>query len=168
MKVTSAEAAKILKKFSEEYASLTVKENQSKEFLASVGEDVEECRPSYDFKEAQKEFASLEQKIRTMKHAISKFNLETEVPGFSMTIDEMLIYIPQLSKKKQKLSEMKSKLKRERVKDTYGSSNIIDYRYINYDISDVEREYDFVSDELSRAQTALDKVNSTEVFEIEL
>ena len=165
--MTSAEASKLLKKLNEDYTALLLNESQSKDFVASVGENVDECRPEYDFKTMQAELADLEKKIRKVKHAISVFNLTTKVPGFDMTMDEMLIYIPQLSKKKMKLAEMKSKLKRERMKDGFGST-IIDYRYINYEVADAAAEYEAVATELAHAQTALDKVNSTESFEVEL
>ena len=83
-----------------------------------------------------------------------------------MTIDEMLVYIPQLTKRKNKLLEMKSKLLKERVEEQYGrQSNIIDYTYTNYDIALVEADYEKAADELSRAQLALDTVNQRESFE---
>ena len=80
--------------------------------------------------------------------------------------DEMLVYIPQLTRRKNKLLEMKSRLPKERVEEQYGRpSNIIDYRYANYDIAAVEADYEKTADELSRAQLALDAVNGRETFE---
>ena len=85
-----------------------------------------------------------------------------------MTIDEILIYIPQLTRKKDKLAEMKSKLPKARVEERLGRmSNIIDYIHINYDLSTVEADYNQVSDELSKAQIALDIVNTTDTFEFD-
>ena len=64
---------------------------------------------------------------------------------------------------------MKDRLPKERVEISYGHNAApIDYRYVNYDITAVERDYDRVSEELSRAQLALDAVNSSERFEAEL
>ena len=83
-----------------------------------------------------------------------------------MTIDEMLVYIPQLTKRKSKLLEMKSRLPKERVEEQYGrQSNIIDYTYTNYDLTAVEADYEKTADELSRAQLALDTVNQRDSFE---
>ena len=85
-----------------------------------------------------------------------------------MTIDELLVYIPQLTKRKSKLLEMKSRLPKERVEEQYGrQSNIIDYTYANYDIAAVEADYEKAADELSRAQLALDAANQRETFEWE-
>ena len=62
---------------------------------------------------------------------------------------------------------MKSRLPKERVDEQYGrQSNIIDYRYANYDIALVEADYEKIADKLSRAQLALDAVNGRETFEL--
>lgn len=166
MRMTSAEAAKLLRKLNDEQASLLAREENCRQFLASVGEDVEACRPAYDYAETQAMLQDLEDQIRTLKHALNVFNVTTVVPGFDMTIDEMLVYIPQLTRAKAKLNTMKQVLPKTREM-SYGSQ-IIDYRYANYDIAAVEADYDKITDELSRAQTALDKVNSIETFQVEL
>ena len=41
MKYTSAEAGKLLKKLNDEHASILLREENGKEFLAAVGEDIE-------------------------------------------------------------------------------------------------------------------------------
>ena len=165
MNYTSAEANKLLKKLNDEYAALLDKEVRSRDFRAAMGEDAESVRPAYDYAETQTRLAALEEKIRHLKHAINCFNATHIVDGFEMTIDEMLVYIPQLTRRKNKLFEMKSRLPRERVEEQYGRpSGIIDYRYANYDIAAVEADYDKTADELSHAQLALDAVNGREAF----
>lgn len=170
MKYTSAEAAKLLRKLKEEQAALLLKEERSREFVAAVGEEIESVRPVYDYQNTQELLKELERKIRVVKHAINRFNISQTVAGFEMSIDQMLVYIPQLTARKQKLANMKDRLPKQREDaDGFGrNSNIIEYSYANYDIGTVEKEYDIVSDELARAQTALDVVNNTETMEIEL
>ncbi len=166
MKYTSAEANKLLKKLNDEHTALLDKETRSRDFRAAMGEDVASVRPAYDYAETQARLAELEGKIRALKHAINRFNTTQAVDGFDMTIDELLVYIPQLTKRKAKLLEMKSRLPKERVEEQYGrQSNIIDYTYTNYDIAAVEADYEKTADELSRAQLALDAVNGRETFE---
>lgn len=168
MTCTSAEAAKLLRKLNDEYDALLFKEERSREFHAAMGEDVESVRPEYDYEKTQKELDGLEYKIRSLRHAIHRFNITHQVPGFDMTIDEMLIYIPQLTRRKNKLAVMKSKLPKERVEERLGrQSNIIDYVHVNYDLKAVEEDYNRAADELAKAQIALDIVNNTEKFEIE-
>jgi len=169
MKYTSAEANKLLKKLNDEYAALLEKERRSRDFRAAMGEDVASVRPAYDYAKTQARLAELEENIRRIKHAVNCFNTTQSVDGFNMTIDEMLVYIPQLTKRKSKLLEMKSKLPKERVEEQYGrQSNIIDYTYTNYDLAAVEADYKKAVDELSRAQLALDAVNQREIIPVEL
>ena len=169
MKYTSAEANKLLKKLNDEYAALLEKERRSRDFRAAMGEDVASVRPAYDYAKTQARLAELEENIRRIKHAVNCFNTTQSVDGFNMTIDEMLVYIPQLTKRKSKLLEMKSKLPKERVEEQYGrQSNIIDYTYTNYDLAAVEADYKKAVDELSRAQLALDTVNQREIIPVEL
>lgn len=165
MKCTSAEAAKYLRKLNEDYAALISREEVRRDFIVSLGEDPESVRPPYDFRETQIALDEMEQKIRRVKHAINLFNTTHTVPGFDLTIDEMLVLIPQLTKRKNKLAEMKEKLPKTR-EQTYGKSNIVDYRYINYDSDEAASEYEKAAELLSRAQTALDTVNNTETLEI--
>lgn len=85
-----------------------------------------------------------------------------------MTIDQMLIYIPQLTARKNKLNRMRSRLPKERVQGGMSRmSGIVEYEYSNYDIKQAEADYAAVSDELARAQNALDAINSSEKFFVE-
>ena len=164
---TSAQAAKLLRKWNEEYTALLDQEIQSRSFVAAVGEDAESVRPAYDYAATQRELAELEQKIRALKHQINQFNVTHVVPGFDMTVDALLVYIPQLTRRKSKLAQMRGQLPKVR-EGSSGRSNIIDYRYTNYDVAEADADYHATVDELARAQTALDLVNSTETFEIDL
>ncbi len=168
MKYTSAEAAKLLRKLNEDLTAIEVNETQSREFLAALGEDVDSVRPAYDYSATQGKIKELEERVRKVKHAINVFNTTTQVPGFDMTIDQMLVYIPQLSRKRDKLYSMKMRLPKVRENISgFGKSNaVIDYRYANYDIAKAAADYEEVSNLLSKAQTALDLVNSTETMEI--
>lgn len=164
---TSAEAAKLLRKLNEELEIIERHENQSSTFNAAPGENPEDVRPEYNYEATQEEITELERKIRTVKHAINEFNLSHVVPDFNMTIDRLLIYIPQLTKRKQKLYSMQARLPKAR-ENNYRGSNIIDYCIANYDIKKAHEDYVKISDELSQAQTALDVINNSEKFEIDI
>lgn len=165
MKYTSAEAAKLLRGLNEELALVMNSEKASKEFVAAISEDVESVRPEYNFSNTQKEIERLQQEIRKVKHAINVFNTTTVIPELNMTIDEALVYIPQLSAHKNKLAMMRNRLAKTReYNHSYG--NIIEYNYANYDVKEADAEFKRVSDLLAKAQTALDVVNNSITFEI--
>jgi len=167
MKISSKNASKLLKQFNEERDSLILQENQSKMFLAAVGEDIESVRPEYDYDAVQKQLKDLEEKIVKLKHAINVFNTTTVLKDFEMSIDEMLVYIPQLTQRKNKLDQMRKVLPKQRV-ENYTSSNIIDYRIINYDLEKIRKDYDKTVEELNRAQSVLDEANINLSFEVDL
>lgn len=168
MILTSAECSKLLKKTQAEYDALLAKENISCTFLASIGEDPESVRPQYDYIDTRDQLNELEQKIRKIKHAVNVFNTETVIPDYGITIDEMLVLIPQLTAAKQKLAAMAARLPKCREISMCGAGNIIDYRYANYDIELAESDLQAVTDELARAQLALDGVNHSAVLKIDI
>ena len=169
MKYTSAEAAKLLRRLNEEHDAVLQMERQSNQFVAAVSEDLESVQPDYDLLIAQARLEALEEKIRKVKHALNVFNTTHKVPGFDMTIDQMLVYIPQLNQRRMKLRDMAGVLPKTRVKGRSAvNSAVIEYTYANYDVVEAKALADAAAEELARAQTALDKVNSTETMEIEI
>ncbi|MBR1752272.1 MAG: hypothetical protein IJ740_15625 [Ruminococcus sp.] len=169
MKITSAQAAKVLRQLNNEHNTVLYKESSTRSFLASVGEDVESVRPEYDYEATQAKLDEIETKIRKLKHALNVFNSTTVIPEYDMTIDEMLVYLPQLSQRCSKLSEMKDAIPKVRESAVYSrSSAIIDYRYANYDIEKAEQDHRDACNELAKAQTALDLINNTAELEIDL
>ena len=169
MKVTSAKANKILRALNDELSTLKLREDNTKSFLAALGEDIESVRPEYNYAEMRKQQDAVELKICKLKHAINVFNSTTVIPEYGITIDEMLVYLPMLSGKAYRLSSMKDALPKARENTSYSrGQNVIDYRYANYDIKQAEADYLSVSDRLAKAQTALDLVNNTVEFEIDL
>ena len=158
---TSAEANKMLRMLNDSRDMDLSEEREKCTFIAATIEKVEDVRPEYDFGKAQKDVAQMEEAIRKLKHEINKFNVSTVVDGFDMTIDEMLVYIPQMTEKVRKLSRMASVLQKSRVAGTGKNSSIIEYEYANYDVEEAKKAYKEAYEELTRAQNALDVVNNT-------
>ena len=167
--VTSAEASKMLKKLLEEKSILLANERQSCVFNASLGEDIESVRPAYNYEETQKALEALNRKIRILKHSINCFNASQAVGDTGMTIDQVLVYIPQLTEMRNRLYDMQDRLPKQRASvGGIGSNTVIDYRYTNYSVETAKEDYTRVSDELRAIQTALDVVNTTIKMEFEL
>lgn len=167
--VTSVEASKMLKKLTEEKNIAIENERQSAMFNAALGEDVESVRPEYDYAATQRLIETIDKRIRILKHAINTFNASQAVTGTDMTIDQVLVYIPQLTEMKNRLYNMQSCLPKQRTAAIgIGRNTVIDYCYANYDVAVAKADYIRVSDELRKVQTALDVVNTTVKMEFEL
>ena len=165
MRVTSTEAAKMVKELTEKLVLLKSIDEKSRVFYASVGESPEDVRPEYDFVESSNEMARLQAEIRHIKHAINCFNTTQKLEKIGMTIDEVLVYLPQLSAEKSRLLTMSRQLPKQR-RESYSPSNIVDYEIANYDIDTVKEALEKVTKQLSEVQTELNKINSTITFEI--
>ncbi|MBR1757198.1 MAG: hypothetical protein IJ744_00535 [Lachnospiraceae bacterium] len=166
MLYTSAQANKLLKQLQEDYRLLVANESMSRTFIAATNEDLESARPAYDYDQTQQALRDLQAKVRKIKHAINVFNTTHVVEGFDLTVDQMLVYIPQLSECKNRLAYMANVLPKNRLSTNGGA--LIEYEYTNYDPEKVKADLAAVSDELNRAQLALDKLNQTELMEIDL
>lgn len=127
-KMTSAQAAKELKRLNDLHTALLEKESKACVFTAAIQEDVEMARPEYCYGNIQTDLRIIEEKIISLKHSINQFNLTYMIDGFDMTIDQMLVYIPQLTARKKKLEKMAGRLPKERLSSGFSrSSNFIEY-----------------------------------------
>ena len=167
MKYTLQEAGKLLKSLNEQLGASLSLETQKRTFVAATVENPEDVRPEYDYAAVRAQQEALRGRIRAVKHAINLCNMTTEVPGFDMTIDQLLVYIPQLTADKNKLYQMADRLPKQRVQSYNNKTNLIEYEYANYDIEAVRADQLAVSELLSKAQTALDMLNSTVTLEID-
>ena len=165
MKVTSAEANKMIKQIRDEITYWKIQEQNSSRFIAATIENVEDVRPVYSYAEVTRKLDNCDERIRKIKHALNIFNSTTVVDGFDMTIDEMLVYLPQLSDQLTRLAHLMMKPEKERIMDS-GRTSIIEYEYANYDCEVVKKDYDEVSALRMRALTALDVTNNTVQFDI--
>lgn len=162
MKVTSAEASKMLAKLNDNKEKILSDERRNCVYNAAVGENPDDNKPDYSFEDTKAALEKINDEIIRIKHAINVFNTTTEVvPG--MTIDMALIKMPILTHRIVALDNMRNRSKKER----FGSvGNTIDYRYTAYDPDDATDEYAKLVDEKTELQLALDTINHSVTFEI--
>mgnify|MGYP004651297723 FL=1 len=168
-KMTSAYANKMIRSLEEDKAFWVNKEAASSTYVASVNE--EPVIPEYDYLEVAATIAELDEKIAIIKHALNLTNAMAKVPvgEKEMSIDTILIKMAQLNKRKTVLDQMRKQLPKAREEQAYVSRNVVpEYRYINYDLELVKREYEVVSKTIMEMQMALDKYNQTVQFEVEI
>ncbi len=164
--MTSAAANKYLRALDEEKAYYrTLEENASTYVLA---DNERQEAPEYDYEAVSAKLEELNAKICTVKHAVNLFNVSTKLKDFDMTIDQALVYLAQLSRNKERLDTMRRRQPRTRVSGYGRTSNLIEYVYVNYDLEKVCKDFEKVSDEISRLQMALDYCNQTIEFEVDV
>ncbi len=168
MKYTSAAANKLIKQLKDERDFYLSREAESKTYVAAVDETP--VVPEFDYTQNAKEIERLETRIMLLKHAVNLNNAlaRIDVGGEIMSVDEILVRMALLSERQRTLDEMRKALPKQRVESGYGAKTIKpEYRYINYDLEEVRRDYERVSERITQMQLALDKYNQTFEFEVE-
>ena len=168
--MTSAYANKMLKSLEEDKAFWVNKEATSSTYVAAINE--EPVVPEYDYTEVVATITSLDEKIAIIKHAlnVTNSNEKVRVGDAEMSIDTILIKMAQLNKRKSVLDQMRKQLPKAREEQrSYMSRNTVpEYRYINYDLELIKKEYETVSKTIMEMQMALDKYNQTVQFEVDI
>lgn len=164
-KVTSAGANKMLKALEDEKSYLLSMEEDASVYVLAEGEQAEAL--AYNYEETQSKIEEIDKKVRIIKHALNCFNTTTVLEEVGITIDEALVEMAQLNRKKEKLDEMRKRLPKARKNEGfYRNGNLIEYEYVNYDIQKVQDDYKMVCDRITDIQIALDLCNQTKVFTI--
>lgn len=163
MKVTSAEANKLIKKLNDDKLTLLSLEDRSKFYVAATIENPDDLKPEYDFDQVRAEVNRIDSEILSIKHKLNVFNCTTRVGDTGLTIDQILVKLPQLQKRLVRLDDMRRQLKKKRVSS---GTQIIEYQYTNYDPKDADKLYEVVSKEITNLQMKLDVVNTTATFEV--
>ena len=167
MKFTSSEVAKLLRRLNEEHETLTSNEDAASTFIVASGEDEESLRPEYDYKETRLKLEDIERKILIIKHALNVFNSTNKLPGYNITVDQALVRMPQLTRKKDRLDMLRKRLPKTR-ENNMRSGSIIDYCITNYDPKQAQVDFEKTSEELAALQNALDLFNTTTTLEIDI
>ncbi len=168
--MTSAYANKMLKSLEEDKEFWVNKEATSSTYVAAINEEA--VVPEYDYAQVAATIAALDEKIVIIKHALNVANAtaKVQVGDAEMSVDMILIRMAQLNKRKAVLDRMRKQLPKAREEQNlYSSGNSApEYRYINYDLELIKREYETVSRTIMEMQMALDKHNQTVQFEVEI
>ena len=169
-KMTSAYANKMLKSLEEDKAFWVNKEETSSTYVAANNE--EPVIPEYDYLQVANTIDEIDEKIAVIKHALNVANATAKVVvgDTEMSIDTILIKMAQLNKRKNVLDIMRKRLPKTREDQrSYMSRNTVpEYRYINYDLDLIKKEYESVSKAIMEMQMALDRYNQTVQFEVNI
>ena len=168
--MTSAYANKVLRRLNDDKEFYLNKEKEGQVYVAAI--DEEPVIPDYDYAYVSEKIAEIDAKIMKIKHAINVVNVNSTITvgGVNMTIDSILVRMAQLNKRKSILDIMRKRQEKTRISEGLFASrkNTTEYQYINYDLEEARKDYDAISDELSRAQIVLDTLNNSIEFELDI
>lgn len=165
--MTSAYANKLLKKLLEDKEYWRKKESEGSTYIAAV--DEEPIVPDYNYSEVAGKIEEIDNQMLIIKHAVNVNNVNNKIAvgDKEMSVDEILVRMAQLNKRKEVLDGLRKKDPKTRVSaDLFNRKTIIEYKYINYDLDAVKKEYARIDAEISAMQLALDKYNQTFEFEV--
>ena len=166
MKYTSASANKLIKILEDKKQYLLQIESNNSTYV--LAQDEKQDIPEYDFKDFNKQIDELDLKIRTLKHALNVFNTTTVLP-IGITIDQALVEMAQLNNKVYRLDNMRKAKNKTRLSGMYaGRRDVAEYQYLNYEPKDVDKTYEEDYSRIQQIQLALDKVNQTVEFEVDV
>lgn len=162
--LTSAAANKRIKALEDEKLSIRNQESDVQFYTSGINETVEV--PYYNFKETTEKIDAIDKEIAALRHAINLFNVTTVLPDEGITVDMALVRIAQLNRKAEELRKIKDRPEKVRYEGRLGGVPTITYR--NYDAEEVRNEYRKVTDEIYRLQMAIDTVNLSKQFDVEI
>lgn len=161
---------KVLRKLKEDKVYWENKENDSCTYVAAA--DEEPVIPEYDYETVAGKIEAIDAQVVKIKHALSVTNAANKVSvnGAEMTIDEILVKMSQLNRRKSILDFMRKQEPKRRISSGVYSSRKTapEYKYINYDLELIKSEYERIDSEISEMQLVLDKYNQTFEFEVDI
>lgn len=164
MHINCDAANKLVKSLMADLEKVEANEKNNREYRYTYGQEPE--IPEYDIHATQAKIDEINGKIFALKHAINRFNLETVVEGFDFTMDEALVRLKVLNKRRNVLNEMRS---------MPASSRTTSYRSVdaeivkpNFDLDEAEKLYQNVNKELMLLQQAINRTNLTKTFEVDV
>lgn len=168
MEFTSASANKYLKRLQDEKDRLLRIENETSTYIVADGEEPDP--PHYDYAGTRAAVADIDDKMRTIRHTLHRFNMETILPESGMSIDEALIALAQMSGVQSRVRSLSEQQQKTRLRDRYFGSapGPVEYRYANYDIAEAENDYREISDQIAALQLEIDLANQTQLFSVDI
>lgn len=168
MEFTSASANKYLKRLQDEKDRALRIENETSTYIVAEGEEPDV--PQYDYVATRATVSEIDDKMRAIRHALHRFNMETILPESGMSIDEALIALAQMSGAQSRIRSLSERQQKERLRDRYYGSapGPIEYRYANYDIAKAESDYRELSEKIANLQLEIDLANQTQLFSVDM
>ena len=168
MEFTSASANKYLRRLQDEKDYILNTELECCTYVLGEGEAADP--PAYRYRETRDKIAEIDRVTRILPHGLHQFNMATALPQCGLTIDEALIALAQLSLERDRVVDLRARQPKVRLGERLAGAGVatVEYRYANYDVREVERDYETLSEKIAAIQLELDLANQTKTFEVAL
>lgn len=123
--------------------------------------------PKYSFIETYEKVKQIDSDIAKIKHSVKQFNLTNVGSLTGLTGDEILVYLPQYTAMKNRLSRMRQIPEKTRQRSLSGG-NGSEYQIRNFDVEEVEKKYQEVSLYLMNLQEDMNRINLVGEFEVDV
>lgn len=164
MRMNSDTANKIIKNLQSEAEMLLQAERRDCTYSHTPSESP--IIPVYDFGATQAKLGELRGKIAALRHAVNRFNVETKVDGFDLTVDEALGYMSRLNEEKRRLQNLTSIPEVTRTRGL--GSKEPDLVHRNFNADEVQAAYKETCNQLMLIQQAINVANLTKEFEVNI
>lgn len=164
MKLNSDTANKLIKNLQSEIETLLQAESRDCTYSHTPSESP--IIPKYSFAATQDRLEELRGKVAALRHAVNRFNVETRVNGFDLTVDEALGYMSRLNEEKRRLYRLTQIPEVTRTRG-YGSKEP-DLIHRNFNSDEIQAAYKATCDQLMRIQQAINVANLTVEFDVDI
>ena len=160
--ITSAIAAKQLRKLNEQHDALLAMEKKAKNFTAAIQEDVESVRPAYDFQATQDALVEIEEKIRKrgFEQLLRQMDKEEQIANLREIYADVMDY-GDLELEKERLEGERDtvgeKYRQEIEKNARIAQNQDEYKKREVELAE---EYNRVEAEVKAAEAEIQKRQS--------
>lgn len=167
MDFTSAYANKYLKSLKDDRARLVEEERRNCTYTYLANEE-NICIPDYSYDDVKKALAEIDLKELKVRTALHRFNMETMIND-EYTIDGALVRLAQLNTAKRRLERMGNIPKHERRLGAWMNSSAgVEWTDANFDTALVTQDYKDVCRQIVKLQLAIDRVNNTKTFWVDI
>ena len=163
MKFNCDSANKLVKSLMADLETIEGLEKKNRTYSYKPGEQPE--IPEYSMTETSAKIDEINDKIYKIKHAVNMFNTTTKVEGFEFTMDEALVRLKVLNKRRTVLNEMRSMSETSREASYRTEAEITRPNFV---VAEAEAEYQKVNKELIALQQGINITNLTKTFEIDV
>lgn len=161
MKMCNSEAMKAIKELEQKKRNILYIENNRSRVAYKEGE--KRGQINYDYVETRNAIAELDEKIRSIKHALAVCNCTAIVDDFDITIGEALVYLAQLNAEYDQLDDLSN---HNKISRTITYNGVIEYTECLYDPDEVIKEMEALHAKICKLQVAIDRANLTNYIEV--